>query len=125
MGQTKFPIGGQERITIENAATSTITIANTKTYVEAGTISQAITGLSLTADEELIDGAEVIIDIQQGATGRNVSFGSAGNTIVAPNLTGVADDRDILTLTYVKGSTPGSGEFVAKLAAWEKIVNAA
>jgi len=40
------------------------------------------------------------VNIDNGATARNVSFGSAGNTIKAPNLTGVINNTSRIKLTW-------------------------
>lgn len=118
----KFPFGEATVVELEDAATISVDIKNTKTILKASSgFGQAVTGLNLVASKDLMDGSEVEVDIQQGATGRNVTFGSAGNAIVAPNLTGVASDRDVLTLRYDKSAD----KFIAKTAAWQKIVDAA
>lgn len=119
MSNVKFPFGDAKTVTITDAATSTITIEDAYTIVSAGTISQAITALSLTAGDDLNVGSRVTFDVLQGATGRNITFGSAGDTIVAPVLTGVANDRDTIDLVW------NGSEFVANAAAWAKIVDAA
>lgn len=119
MSNVKFPFGDAKAVTITDAATSTITIEDAYTYVTADTISQAITALSLTAGDDLNIGSRVTFDVQQGATGRNITFGSAGDTIVAPVLTGVANDRDTLDVVW------NGTDFAASTAAWNKIVDAA
>lgn len=106
--------------TLEDAATMTQTIKSSLTILKATAgFGQAVTGLSLQADQALLVGSRVKVDIQQGATGRNVTFGSAGSTIVAPALTGVDNDRDVLWLTWDGVS------FTPDTAAWNKIVDAA
>lgn len=118
MSNISFPFGNAEEVVITDAATSTITIEDALTIVSAGPIGQAITALSLAVVDRLPIGSKVVIDIQQGATGRNVAFGSAGETIVAPDLTGVDLDRDIIELVWT------GSDFVA-LGAWYKVVDAA
>jgi hypothetical protein len=116
----KYPFGVAATESINDAAVpDTITISNNLTLVSrAGGFGQAVTALNLLADSGLEIGARVKVDIAQGATGRNVTFGSGGSTIVAPVLTGVADDRDVIWLTWT-----GSA-FVADVV-WQKIVDAA
>lgn len=113
-----FPVGNCDQQSIADAATSTVTIHDTYTQLrKTGGFSAAVTGLSLQAHPELRKGAVVQIRIEQGATGRNVSFGSAGSTIVAPNLTGVANDIDVLTLEW-------DGSAFKATDNWEKVVDA-
>jgi ribosomal protein L9 len=117
----KYPFGEATVSALADAATMNVTIQNSKTILKATAgFGQAVTGLSLTAHDELEDGAEVIVDIKQGATGRNVTFGSVGNAIVAPALTGVALDRDVIRLRYDKTED----KFIA-LSAWQKVFDAA
>lgn len=118
MSDVNFPFGAADQQTITDAATSTVTVTGSFTVLSAGTISQAITALSISAVDKLPIGSRLQIDIQQGGTGRNVSFGSAGDTIVAPNLTGVANDRDIIELVW-------NGTDWVAVGAWFKVVDAA
>lgn len=96
-----FPFGAADVQTLPDAATMTQTITNTLTILKrtAG-FGQAVTGLSLQAAADLRIGSQVKVDVLQNGTGRNVTFGSAGSTIVAPALTGDAADRDCITLTW-------------------------
>lgn len=119
MSNVKFPFGDAKQVTITDAATSTITIEDAFTIVSADTLSQAVTALSLTAGDGLNVGSIVRFDVLQGATGRNITFGSAGDTIVGAVLTGVANDRDTLDLVW------NGTDFAASTAAWNKIVDAA
>jgi hypothetical protein len=115
---TRFPWGPAEQISINDAAVpDLITIRNTFTIVKkTGGFSQAVTALSLQADPELLIGSKVKVQIEQGATGRNVTFGAAGSTIVAPVLTGVASDKDCIELTW------DGTAFVADYV-WSKILD--
>jgi hypothetical protein len=118
MGTLKFPFGDAQITELTDAATSTETIVDALTVLQASSgFAQAVTGLSLTAGVGLNKGAIVIVDVAQNGTGRNVTFGSAGDTIVAPVLTGVLNDRDIIHLVWI------GTEFVA-LSDWYKVVNA-
>jgi len=97
----------------------TQTIKNTRTLIRrAGGFGQAVTGLSLLADQGLMIGSRVTVRIEQGATGRNVTFGSAGSTIVAPVLTGVASDIDVIDLEW-------DGSAFKATTTWQKVVDAA
>ena len=74
--------------------------------------------MSLVAGIGLQVGAKVVFDLLQGATGRSVSFGSAGDTITSPDLTGVNLDRDVLELIW-------NGTDWVATNAWFKVVDAA
>lgn len=119
MDGINFPFAKATVEALGDAATYNVEIKDTKTILRrTGGLGQAVTGLSLKANRDLLPGSEVIVDITQGATGRNVTFGSAGTAIVAPALTGVTSDRDTITLVYDGTS------FVAK-SVWQKIFDAA
>lgn len=118
MSEIVFPFADAEVADLEDAGTMNIEIKNTLTILKkSGGFGQAVTGLSLTANKDLRIGSRVKIDIAQGATGRNVAFGSAGSTIVAPALTGVANDRDTIELVWDGTAFVGG--------AWAKVVDAA
>lgn len=118
MSEIVFPFADAEVADLPDAGTMNIEIKNTLTILKkSGGFGQAVTGLSLTANKDLRIGSRVKIDIAQGATPRNVTFGSAGSTIVAPALTGVASDRDTIELVW-DGTAFVGGE-------WAKVVDAA
>lgn len=118
MDGINFPFGKATLETLGDAATYSVDINNTLTVLKrTGGLGQAVTSLQLVANKDLPDGAMVIIDIAQGATGRNVTLGS---NCTAPALTGVASDRDVITLTY----DAAAAKFVARTV-WQKIVDAA
>lgn len=115
----RYPFGAADAKSVEDAATSTIDIVDLFTIVDnANGLSQAVTALSIDNDQGLPAGATIMFDLLQGATGRNVTFGGAGNTIVAPVLTGVANDRDVLVLVW------NGTDWAAQTATWNKIVDA-
>lgn len=112
-----FPHAHATVETLGDAATYNVAIKDALTIIKrTGGLSQAVTGLSLTASKDLRIGSKVKVDIAQGATGRNVTFGAAGSTIVATALTGVASDRDTITLTW------DGVAFVADTV-WQKILD--
>ena len=113
MGIIKWPFGYATKLAPAAAATHDIEIENNKTFISLTGLAQATT-VNLTADVELEAGAEVIIDVVQGGTGRNVTL---GDNIVAPDLTGVANDRDKITLVW--NGTAGVG------GSWDKVIDAA
>lgn len=109
----KFPFGKITKLAPAYAANQAITIENMLTYIKLTALTGA-TDVDLIAAEGLEEGAEVIIDVIQGATGRNVTTTTG---IISPDLTGVANDRDRIKLTYI------GGEFIG--GAWEKYYDAA
>lgn len=111
-----FPEGNADVQSPASAAAYSLPVANTNTIIQ---LAPAVAGtLDLLPSSELKAGSKVMVDVDQGATGRNITFGSTGSTIVAPNLTGVANDRDVIELVWT------GSEFVA-LGAWFKVVDAA
>jgi hypothetical protein len=114
-----FPYGHCDQQALADAATMTQTIKNTLTQItREGGFGAAVTGLSLLANPNIRKGSRVSIRIEQGATGRNVTFGSAGSTITAPVLTGVANDIDVIELEW-------TGLKFRALTTWQKVVDAA
>lgn len=113
-----FPWGNADVQTLADAATMTQTIVNRFTILKkTGGFAQAVTGLSLLAAPDLPIGSKVKVDILQNAVARNVTFGSAGSTVTAPALTGDANDRDEIHLTW------DGTAFVAD-EPWQKILAA-
>jgi hypothetical protein len=101
MNGVNFPEAHATVETLGDAATFNVAISDALTIIKrTGGFGQVVTGLSLTASKDLRIGSKVKVDIAQGATGRNVTFGSAGSSIVATALTGVASDRDVISLTW-------------------------
>lgn len=118
MDGINFPFGKADVVDLGDAATYSVDINNTLTIVKrTGGLGQAVTSLQLVANKDLMDGSTVIIDIAQGGTGRNVTLGT---NCTGPALTGVANDRDVITLTY----DAAAAKFVAR-SVWQKIVDAA
>lgn len=115
MDKVLWPFGEADVLTPDYAAEVALEIENNLTIIKAPTLTGALE-FTLTADPELRPGAKVIIDVTQGATGQDVTF-AAGGDVVAPDLTGVANDRDIIELTW------DGSEFVGGL--WQKVVDAA
>lgn len=113
MQKVKYPFGDATRLTPAHAATHNITIENQLTFIKLTGMTGAPT-INLTPGADLEPGAQVVIDVVQGATERNVTLGT---NIVALDLTGVANDRDRITLTW------DGAEFIG--GAWQKIVDAA
>lgn len=116
----EFPFSDANQVVAPDLATFTVTIEDTFTIVNvAAGFAQAVTALSIArAPEGVKVGTKVRFDFLQNGTGRNITFGSAGDTIVAPVLTGVADDRDVIELVW------DDTEWVAS-SDWFKVVDAA
>lgn len=119
MGKETFvqwPFGKADIQAPESAATYAVTVTNRKTFLN---LAPAAAGLvNIAADEHLAVGAELVIKVTQGGTGRNITFGSDNDTIVAPALTGVANDVDTISLEW-------DGTAWTARTVWQKIVDAA
>lgn len=113
MGLVKYPFGPATKLAPAHVAVHSITIENQLTFITLAGMSAA-TEVDLTPAADLEPGAEVIIDVVQGATGRNVTLDA---NIVALDLVGVANDRDTITLTWNGTAFVGG--------AWEKVIDAA
>jgi hypothetical protein len=113
MGKTKYPFGPADKLAPAHTAVHSITIENQLTFITLQGMTAAIE-VDLTPGADLEVGAEVVIDVIQGATGRNVTLDAA---IVAPDLVGVNLDRDTITLRWNGTAFVGG--------AWAKVVDAA
>lgn len=113
MDKPIFPFGQADVLTPAYAATIALTINNNMTIVKLSGLNGAV-ALNLAADAELREGAIVVVEATQGATGRNVTFGGSAK---AAGITGVANDRDTVTLVF------DGSEFIGIGA--QKIVDAA
>jgi hypothetical protein len=92
----KFPFGKADLIAPAAAAAISVKIKNTKTIVKLTGLTEATT-LNIAADSILEVGAELHVDVVQGATGRNVTFGTR---LLATTLTGVNNNRDVVSFVY-------------------------
>lgn len=115
--EIKWPLGEAD-YQLANAATGTVTpsIKNTKTILKYTAPAGAVT-INLDIDTEVKAGSELIIYVDQGATGRNFTLGTGFDT-EAPDLTGVSNDSDVISLVY------DGAAFLAK-STWLKVVDAA
>jgi hypothetical protein len=115
----KFPYSNAEVVAVADQAVVNIAITDNLTILQISGVGQAFTDFSLSADQTppLQIGAKVVIDFTQGATPYNLTFGSTGDTITAPDLTGVANDRDTISLIWT------GTEFVGETV-WQKIIDA-
>lgn len=111
----KFPFGDADVQSPVFAATLNQSVADTLTIIKV-TVTAAITDFSINVGSGYTTGSQVKLDIIQDATGRNVTFGATGNTITAPALVGVANDRDTILLTWDGTAFVGG--------VWEKVVDA-
>jgi len=114
-----FAAADVEDLTDSDSVTLQPENAFTIIQADTGSISQNITELNIEADTELPTGSILMLLIEQGSTARNVALGDEYDTVHGPNLTGVANDKDLLIL-YWTGSV-----WVAVTAAWQKILDAA
>lgn len=112
-----YPFGDAEVIAPASAAVYSVDITNRLSLLN---LSPTVAGaLNLVADDQLPVGSVVYATVTQGATGRNITIGVAGDTITAPALTGMANDVDTIELVWT------GTKWQAKTAAWQKIIDAA
>jgi len=112
----KFPFGAAEVEAVTGTGAKAITVKDNLTVVNAASLTGNVT-LNLTFETGLEVGARMIIHAVQGATGRNVILGT-GFAASAADLTGVANDEDIIELFY-------NGTAMVNFSGWNKIVDAA
>lgn len=113
----KYPFGAAEVEAVSGSGAKAITVKDNLTIIEAASLTGAAT-LNLTFETGLEKGAKMVIHVVQDGTGRNVTLGT-GFAASAPDLTGVANDEDIIELWY------NGTAMVPLTAAWNKIVDAA
>lgn len=118
MTKVRYPFGPADVITVPDGDLSGVAIQSNRTILEISGLTGAATLNLGDLDEEIIAGSELTIMVSQDGTGRNVALGT-GFHAGAPDLTGVANDVDVLEL-FFNGTS-----FVPKTAAWNKIVDAA
>lgn len=112
----KFPFGPQDYQTPADAAAIVCTIWNTKTKVFMPA-NQAMT-LALKADNELMDGSEVEVEIVQGGTARAITLtATGGNAITGPNLTGTISKTEGIVFVWDKTNS----KWVADKTAWKSL----
>ena len=116
MANTKYPFGSPESTSITGTGTKAVVASDNLILLNISALTGAVT-LNLTFDQSIQVGARIVIHAIQGATGQNVVLGT-GFAASAVDLTGVANDEDILELYY------NGTEMVPFSAAWAKIVNA-
>lgn len=98
MSKLKWPFGASDIKNITGTGAETIIIDNNKTVLKISGLT-GIKTLNLDIDPELQAGAELIIEVTQGATGRNVVLGTGFQTN-SPDLTGDANDVDSIVCEY-------------------------
>ena len=116
MADIKFPFGAADVQAISGTGAQAVTIKDNLTFLNCASMTGAIT-LNLTFGDQLNIGSRVIIKATQDATGRNVVLGT-GFATSAADLTGVANDVDIIEVYY-------DGTEMVNLSGWNKIVDAA
>ena len=112
MSLVKYPFGPATKLAPDHSAAHSITIDNMLTFISLSGMTANAT-VALVPAEGLEEGAEVVIDVTQGATGRNIT---PSTNCVAPALTGVTNDRDTITLKWNGTAFVGG--------AWAKVVDA-
>ncbi len=75
MTKVKFPFGAADNVSKDYAATVAITVDNTKTIATIGQATGACT-VNLTIDENMEDGAELILKTSADGTNRVFTWGT-------------------------------------------------
>lgn len=116
MSEVGYPFGHAAiEALAPGAETVVVSVDNLKTILKVAPTGAATIDLEIS--ESLRKGSEMIIEVTQGATGRNITLG-AGFATTAPDLAGVANDVDTIALVY-------DGESFIAAGAWQKVVDAA
>jgi hypothetical protein len=115
-GNVRFPFGPADVQAFTGTGAKAVTVDDLLTVVNLTAMTGEVT-VNLTFETGLPIGARMLIHAVQGATGRDVVLGT-GFAASAADLTGVANDEDIIELYY-------NGTSMINLAAWQKIVDAA
>jgi len=112
----KYPFGPADVQALTGTGAKAVTVYDLLTIINLSSMTGNVT-INLTFGDALPIGARMVIKAVQGATGRNVVLGT-GFGASAADLTGVANDEDIIELYY-------DGTSMINLAGWQKIVDAA
>ena len=91
-----WPFGAADVVSPVFAVNISVDVENTLTIVKMPVLTAA-TNIDLVIDSEIRVGAMLIVQADQGATGRNVAFGT---NIIGDDLVGVANDKDTVTMVY-------------------------
>lgn len=112
----RYPFGPADVQSLTGTGTKAIAVSDALTVLNLTALTGAVT-INLTFNEVLPVGSRMIVHAVQGATGQDVVLGT-GFAASAADLTGVANDEDIIELYY-------NGTSMINFAAWQKIVDAA
>lgn len=116
--QPSYPFGNIDWITPASATGATaVTIDSLDTVIYLASMAGAVT-LNLTVESSVRRGARLRILVLQNATGRNVALGTGFITNGAPDLTGVANDYDVMECIY-------DGSQFISTQTWQKVFDAA
>ena len=114
--QVSYPFGHADvQELAPGAETIKVVVDNIKTILKVGPTGAATINLAVAKSQRI--GAELVIEVTQPTTGRNINLGE-GFATSAANLTGVANDVDVLTLVY-------DGVEYRPTSTWQKVVDAA
>jgi hypothetical protein len=96
-----WPFGSESpsRLAPASAANVELAIRDRLTIVDYA--PAAATTMTLDIDAETPDGALLVINVDQGGTGRNVTLSTG---FVGDSLTGVANDKDTILAIYNKAA---------------------
>lgn len=115
-GNVRFPFGPADVQALSGTGTKAVVVDDLLTVINLTALTGTVT-VNLTFETGLPVGARMIVHAVQGGTGQDVVLGT-GFAASAADLTGVANDEDIIDLYY-------NGTSMINLAGWQKIVDAA
>ena len=117
-GNIRYPFGAADVQSITGSGAQAITVDDLLTILELSALTGGVTiNLTFESTPPVPVGARMIIHAVQGGTGQNVTLGT-GFDAAAADLTGVANDEDIIELYY-------NGTAMVPFSDWIKIVDAA
>lgn len=96
MANPKYPFGPADVRSVAPGATVNLSVSNSKTIVNLGELSAAMT-LNAVIDEDLEAGAELHITAKSDGTARNITFGTG---FTSPALSGTISKTKVASFVY-------------------------
>lgn len=95
-GKILWPFGAADVLNPADAANIEVSVSNNLTIINIPAMGGNRT-LDIDADPELRPGALLMVNVDQGATARNLALGTG---LLGQELTGVINDKDTLTFVW-------------------------